>query len=321
GGAAYRAADVSLWFVNAAWNYLRYSADQATVQHALLGPVLAVIEHYIQGTAPGVSVGEDGLLYSRVTASATTWMDAKLGDWVVTARAGAAVEINALWYNALRIASALLELPGIPKPPESLSALAAKCNESFNGRFWNESAGCCFDVVDEKSADPALRPNQLLAMSLPFSVLRLDRHAAVLGRATAALLTPYGLRTLSDRDSGYQGRCQGNEVSRDRAVHNGSVFPWLLGPWVTATVRVRGRHAAVLEEARAAMRPSIERIRGAGHGHLCELFDGEPPHAPGGAIACSTGIAEMLRCYFEDILDQQPTHAPLASGNPLEQLA
>jgi glycogen debranching enzyme len=290
------------------------------VQHALLGPVMSVIEHYSQGTAPGVSVDDQGLCFSRATAAATTWMDAKLGDWVVTPRAGAAVEINALWYNALRVASALLELPGVAKPPEGMSTLAAKCYDAFNRRFWNEQAGCCFDVVDEKMVDGAIRPNQLLAVSSPFAVLRADRHAAVVERCATALLTPMGLRTLSDRDPGYQGHCQGNVVSRDRAVHNGSVFPWLLGPYVTAMMRVRGRGAAVLESARSAMRPCIERMRSDGRGHLCELFDGDAPHAPGGAIAASLGIAELLRCYFEDILDYQPSQKTLAGANPLEQL-
>jgi predicted glycogen debranching enzyme len=311
---AYRAADVSLWFVNAVWNYLRYSSDQATVQHALLGPILSVIEHYSHGTAPGVGVGEDGLLYSRLAASAMTWMDAKLGDWVVTPRAGAAVELNALWYNALRIVSALMEMPGIAKPPEALAALAGKCCEAFNRRFWNEDAGCCYDVVDEKSSDPAIRPNQLFALSLPFPILRADRHAAVLERCTAALLTPMGLRTMAESDPAYQGQYQGNVVSRDRAVHNGSVYAWLLGPYVAAMVRVRGRNAAVLAEARSVMRPCVERIGGPGYGHLCELFDGDAPHAPGGAVASCLGVAELLRSYFEDILDEQPAVPMLASG-------
>jgi predicted glycogen debranching enzyme len=316
----YRAADVSLWFVNAVWNYLHYSGDQATVQHALLGPVLSVIEHYSHGAAPGVGVAEDGLLQSRLAASATTWMDAKLGDWVITPRSGAAVEINALWYNALRIVSALMELPGIAKLPESLATLAGKCCETFNRRFWNDDAGCCYDVVDEKSADPAIRPNQLLAMSLPFPILRADRHAAVLERCAAALLTPFGLRTLAATDPAYQGQYQGNVVSRDRAVHNGSVYPWLLGPYVSAIVRVRGRNATVLADARSVLRPCVERIGGPGYGHLCELFDGDAPHAPGGAIASCLGVAELLRCYFEDLLDQRPPAPTIASGNPLEQL-
>jgi predicted glycogen debranching enzyme len=313
----YRAADVSLWFVNAVWNYLRYTGDQTTVQHALIGPVLSIIEHYRQGTAFGVGLGEDGLLLSRVAASATTWMDAKLGDWVITPRAGAAVEINALWYNALRIASALMELPGTAKPPEALSALAGKCCETFNRRFWNSDAECCYDFVDDKSADRAIRPNQLLAISLPFPILRADHHAAVLERVRSALLTPIGLRTLAESDPGYQGYYQGSVVSRERALHNGSVFPWLLGSYVSALVRVRGRNAAVLEEARSALRPCVERIAGPGCGHLCELFDGNAPHAPGGAVSASLGIAELLRCYVEDILDQQP--AMVATGDPLEQ--
>jgi glycogen debranching enzyme len=171
-------------------------------------------------------------------------------------------------------------------------------------------------VVDDHGTDPSVRPNQLLAVSLPFPVLSLDRHPTVLEKLHRALLTPFGLRTLAPDDPSYQGRYAGDVVSRDRACHQGSVFPWLLGQWVTAYLRVLGRGAVTRREALNFLQPCLGHVQGPGLGHLCELFDGDAPHRPGGAIASAAAVGEILRAYVEDILDQHPPALPTPAKTP-----
>jgi glycogen debranching enzyme len=243
-------------------------------------------------------------------------MDAKVGEWVVTPRAGRPVELNALWYNALRIAAELFERFGRTTQASDLRDLAAKAQASFNKKFWNAERGCCFDVVDDHGTDPSVRPNQLLAVSLPFPVLSIERHPTLLEKVHRALLTPFGLRTLAADDPSYQGRYTGDVVSRDRAYHQGSAFPWLLGPWVTAYLRVLGRGASTRREALRFLEPCLEHVQGAGMGHLCELFDGDAPHRPGGAIASAASVGELLRAYVEEILDHQPAALPTPAKTP-----
>ena len=244
-------------------------------------------------------------------------MDAKSGDWVATPRQGRAVEVNALWYNALCVAAELarrFEGPDRVDRSADYAALARSVREAFNRRFWNDEEGCCYDVIvgdeDGAAADASIRPNQLLAISLPFAVLSPDRHARVVERVRQELLTPAGVRTLAPSDPQYRGRYEGDAHARDRAYHNGPAFPWLLGPMVTAVVRTFGRGPAVLEQARAMLRPSLDRLRGDGLGHLPELFHGDAPHAPGGATTAPLAVAEILRCYAEDLLGRNPALPP-----------
>ena len=243
-------------------------------------------------------------------------MDAKVSDWVITPRGGRTVELNALWYNALCAAAQLCERFGDARRSEELATLAARVKASFNRRFWNEDEHCCYDVVEDHGPDPSVRPNQLLAISLPFAVLGIERHAEVIARCKEELLTPYGLRTLSPKHHSYQGRYAGNVVSRDRAYHQGSVYPWLLGAWIGANLRVSGRGDLARAHAMNWLRPCLDYIRNAGHGQLCELFDGDAPHRAGGAIASALSVGELLRTYVEDILDQQPTPAITARVVP-----
>jgi glycogen debranching enzyme len=234
-------------------------------------------------------------------------MDAKVGEWVITPRAGRPVEVNALWYNAVRIAAALAERVGQASRARELNTLADQIAVAFNQTFWNAGEACCYDVVADHFADASIRPNQLLAVSLPFAVLSADRHAAVLERCRADLLTPFGPRTLAPREHSYFGRYAGDVVARDRAYHQGCVHPWLLGPYVTAYLKVHGRGDAARNDARRLLDASLAHVRTHGLGHLCELFDGDTPHRPGGAIASAPAVGELLRCYVEDILDQAPT--------------
>jgi glycogen debranching enzyme len=243
-------------------------------------------------------------------------MDAKVGDWVVTPRVGRPVELNALWYNAVRIAAELCGRFNRPDRAKSLTELAATIREAFNLRFWNEDNRCCFDVVEDHGRDPSIRPNQLLALSLPFAVLDTERHERVLDRVKTELLTPCGVRTISPDDSRYHGRYEGNVQSRDRAHHNGSAFPWLLGPYVTALLNLRGRGPAARQEARDLLRTCLDHI--VNEGQLCELFDGDAPHRPAGAIASAISVGEVLRCYCEDVLGLGPA-APVLDQTAVSQ--
>jgi predicted glycogen debranching enzyme len=313
----YLGADVALWFANAVYAYLRYTRDEATVGGPLYETLLRIIEQYRRGTRLGISVDDTGLLRTHAPAAATTWMDAKVGDWVITPRQGRPVEINALWYNAVSIAAELATRFGRTTTADDLSALSRLIKFAFNDRFWHAAAGCCHDVVSDRGPDPAIRPNQLLAMSLPFPVLSIDRHSTALETVLQELKTPLGVRTLSPRDPGYVGRYAGNVVARDRAAHGGSAYPWLLGPLVTAYVRVHGRGDASRREASEILQGCIDHLASDGLGQLPELFDGDAPHNCGGAIASALSIAEVLRAYFEDVLDRAPvlpttsaSHAP-----------
>ena len=222
-------ADTSLWFINAIWQYLRYSGDEATVRK-LLDAALEIVRHYQAGTELGIAVRANGLLATRTPGCGTTWMDAKVGDWVITPRAGMPVELNALWYNAVRIVASLAARFGQAKRADELDVLADRIFRSFNARFWNESANCCFDVIDERGADASLRPNQLLAISLPFAALSAERHITVLEKMRRELMTPMGLRTLWPRDPAYQGRYGGDVVTRAIVrLHQGCVHPVAAG--------------------------------------------------------------------------------------------
>jgi glycogen debranching enzyme len=193
---------------------------------------------------------------------------------------------------------------------------ADQARDSFNARFWNADAGCCHDVLMDTGADSAIRPNQLLAISLPHAVLAPQRCALTLETLRRHLLTPFGVRTLSPDDPSFRGRYVGDVVSRDRAYHQGCAYPWMLGPYVTALLRTFGRDDFTMRQAREALAGCIGYLRGPGLGQLCELFDGEAPHKCGGAAASARSIAEVLRCYAEDLLDVVPPKLPHNEKTP-----
>jgi predicted glycogen debranching enzyme len=307
GPAVYQGADVSLWFVNAVHHYLRYVPDvPELVRHRLLDSVLQIIDAYRHGTSLGIRADQDGLIETHQPGAPTTWMDAQVQDWVVTPRSGKPVEINALWYNAVRIAADFAATSGQPERAEDLALLARSIQSAFNRRFWNAERGCCYDVIDEHGHDTSVRPNQLLAVALPFPVLNVDRFEPVLDRVRQELLTPSGVRTLSPGDRAYQGHYAGNIISRDRAYHQGCAFPWLLGAFVDAYLRVNGRGEGARAEARSALEACLTHLQGDGLGQICELFDGDKPYRRGGAIASATSVAEVLRAYAEDVLNLAP---------------
>jgi len=301
----YTAADTSLWLVHAADQYVRYNGDESALR-SWIEPVSKIISSFIKGTTLGVSCDADGLIVSRMPGVPATWMDAKCADWVITPRYGRAVEMQALWYNALRILSSWNERLGDTKAAGELSRTAMRTKASFNERFWSIDNRCLFDVVLDKGADASIRPNQLLSMSLSFPVLAPERHATVLEKVRQSLLTPFGVRTLSPEDPSYQGKYVGDVVARDRAYHQGCAFAWLLGPYVSALIRTYGQSDSVLRQARDVLAGVIGYMQAEGVGQLCELFDGDPPHRPGGAIASIAATGEILRVYVEDILDYKP---------------
>jgi predicted glycogen debranching enzyme len=284
----YNTADASLWFVYAVQKYLEYTEDYEFVRE--LWPFLTgIIKAYEKGTE-GIRMEKDALIYS---SPQLTWMDTKIGDWVITPREGKAVEINALWYNALRFMEDLAKQ--FDRDYSKYKSLAELVKKNFNEQFWNEEEGCLYDVIG-RFKDASIRPNQIFAVSLPHSMLSKEKEKKVMSKVEEELLTPYGLRSLSPKDSDYKGAYLGDQLTRDLSYHQGTVWPWLLGPFVTAYVKVRGKKG--VEKLLSAL---FEHLSDAGIGTISEIFDGDAPHKPKGCISQAWSVAEILRCYFEDV--------------------
>jgi glycogen debranching enzyme len=280
----YNTVDATLWYFEAIRAWLAVTEDFAFIRTNLLAALRGIIEWHEAGTRYGIRVDEDGLLQAGEPGVQLTWMDAKVGDWVVTPRHGKPVEIQALWYNALRI---MEELTGNARYGE----MAHQARLSFAAQFWNPETGCLFDVVHGENRDGSIRPNQLMALSLTYKILEDHEKAlSVLQVVESELLTPYGLRTLSPKDPHYRGKCTGDQASRDGAYHQGTIWPWLLGPYCDACFHVRGKvDAAGLTAALEAFHDDL------GVGQTPEIFDGDWPHAPRGCIAQAWSTAEILR--------------------------
>jgi predicted glycogen debranching enzyme len=295
----YHTADATLWFFHALHRYTLASGEHETLDHLLPG-LCDIVQHHIHGTRFGIGVDlSDGLLCQGAKGYQLTWMDAKVGDWVVTPRRGKAVEINALWYNALCLLHHWLEEEGGPRDsvatPENLTARIDQVRESFNKRFWAPELGYLYDVVDgELGDDPACRPNQLFAISLDHPVLDRARWPAVLEQVQQRLLTPVGLRSLAPGHPDYKARYDGDLRARDAAYHQGTVWAWLIGPFVDAWIKV---HPARPTEARRFLAGLVPHLAEAGVGSISEIFDAEPPFVPRGCIAQAWSVAEMLRAW------------------------
>ncbi|MFN8059157.1 MAG: amylo-alpha-1,6-glucosidase [Vicinamibacterales bacterium] len=296
----YNNIDSTLWYFEAIRAYLAATGDSQLARD--LYPVLVdIVDWHLRGTRYGIRADADGLLAGGEPGVQLTWMDAKVGDWVVTPRHGKPVEIQALWHNALRVLASLATVCD-PDARERYVLLADRARESFNARFWNDARGCLYDVVDGPDGDDgSLRPNQVFAVSLDQGLLPPERALAVVDVVERELLTPMGLRTLAPADARYQSRYEGGVASRDGAYHQGTVWPWLLGPFVTAYVRVHGGSAAARNQAAAWLRALEPHLSTAGLGHVSEIFDAEAPHAPRGCIAQAWSVAELLRCAVDDV--------------------
>ncbi len=289
----YNTADATLWMFWAVQKYLQHSGDREFVDE-FLTVLVDAIDWHARGTHYGIGADSDGLLRVGEASTQLTWMDAKVGEWVVTPRHGKPVEINALWYNALRFLQELNARHSGPEP--------AQVADRFGRRFWNEEQGYLNDVVDGGVlVDASLRPNQIIAVSLPYPAIEGSRARAVVGAVERDLLTPYGLRTLSPRDPRYRGHCVGDQWKRDGAYHQGTVWPWLLGPFITAYVRTAERKRAARARARSWLRAFGGHMHEAGIGQVSEIFDGDEPHDPRGCIAQAWSVAEILRAAVEDL--------------------
>ncbi|HVK88959.1 MAG TPA: amylo-alpha-1,6-glucosidase [Kofleriaceae bacterium] len=293
----YHTADATMWFFHAVDRYYRASRDQRTLTQ--LVPLLRdIVHHHLVGTRFGIHADPvDGLLSQGAPGYQLTWMDAKAGDWVVTPRRGKAVEINALWYNALRLLEGWVAETGDGAYASELRELADRVYASFNERFWNPSAGHLFDVIDgETGDDPACRPNQVFAISLPHAVLAPERWAGVLEAVERELLTPVGLRSLSPKHPDYKRNYHGDLLTRDAAYHQGTVWSWLIGAYVDAILRARPSDVA---SARRALDGLRDHLGDYCVGFVGEVFDAEEPYTPGGCVAQAWGVAELLRCLLK----------------------
>jgi predicted glycogen debranching enzyme len=293
----YNTADATLWFFHALERYLRSSGDQVTLVH-LLPTMIDIVDHHIQGTRFGIRVDPaDGLLRQGAEGYQLTWMDAKVDGWVVTPRRGKAVEINALWYNALRLLEGwLTELRGDDAAAE-IKARADCVYKAFNERFWMPDRGYLYDVLDGDPAEAALcRPNQLFAISLDHPVLETSRWASVIEVVRSRLLTPVGLRSLAPGEPEYKPQYSGDLRARDAAYHQGTVWAWLMGSWVDAWIKM---HPGDRTGARRFLDGCITDLNSFGLGTIGEVFDAEPPYTPRGCIAQAWSVAEVLRCWVK----------------------
>lgn len=287
----YNTVDATLWYFEAIRAYYAATEDD-TVLHTLF-PILAdIVDWHIRGTRYRIQVDPaDGLLYAGETGTQLTWMDAKVGDWVITPRIGKPVEVNALWYNALRTMIQFARY--LKKPSQDYEVAAKHALKSFS-RFWNERTGYCYDVIDgPEGPDEALRPNQILAVSLPESPLTPEQQRMVVDACAQHLLTSHGLRSLDPDHPQYQGQYGGDRWQRDRAYHQGTVWGWLLGPFVVAHLRVYRDPV----QARSFLEPMAHQLLAHGVGSLSEIFDGDAPMTPRGCIAQAWTVAEVLRTW------------------------
>jgi predicted glycogen debranching enzyme len=290
----YHTADATLWFFHALHRYVSITGDRGTLE-LLLPSLRDVVEQHVRGTHFGIHVDpEDGLLSQGEQGYQLTWMDAKVGDWVVTPRRGKAVEINALFYNALRLMERWSHETGDNAAASNFAQRAEQTQASFNRRFWYADGGYLYDLIDgEHGDDAALRPNQILAISLDHPVLDNSRWKAVVDQVARNLLTPVGLRSLAPSHPDYKPTYDGDLRARDAAYHQGTVWAWLIGPFIDAWLRVHPYEAATAREFLAGFQPHLKE---AGIGSISEIFDAEPPYHPRGCIAQAWSVAEVLRC-------------------------
>ena len=286
----YHTADATMWFFHAIWRYFNATNDRETIR-MLIPKLLDIIDCHIRGTRFNIHVDPaDGLLAQGAEGYQLTWMDAKVGDWVITPRRGKAVEINALWYNALRILEQLVLKEGDDAKAREMDAHANRARKSFNERFWYDEGQYLYDVVDAN--DPALRPNQIFSISLDFPVLDESRWRRVVSVVNDALLTPVGLRSLTRTHADYKSAYDGDLRSRDAAYHQGTVWGWLIGPFIDAWLKV---HPGDSDSALHLLDGFRAELGAACIGTISEVFDAEPPFTPRGCVAQAWSVAEVLR--------------------------
>ncbi|MFQ6074069.1 MAG: amylo-alpha-1,6-glucosidase [Candidatus Bathyarchaeia archaeon] len=317
----YNTVDATLWYFNAVLQFLKYTSDFEFVRRELWTTLKSIIEYLVEGTLYSIHVDEDGLV---VHGSQLTWMDVVTDGQPVTPRDGKAVEIQALWYNALKTMQLLAVDFNQKEEAKKYSAMAEKARKSFLEKFWNSNEGCLYDVIQDEHKDSSIRPNQVIAAALDFIMLDNAKAEQVVETVWKRLWGRYGLRTLAPSDSRYKGRCKGDRRQRDRAYHNGTVWAWTVGPFVTAFLKTK-KYAQKwrIFAFEDFLRPLFyEEIFRAGLGTISEIFDGDPPHEPDGCIAQAWSVAESLRAYIEDVTLKRPPYEQriLEIANPHSEL-
>jgi len=295
GEVEYNTVDGTLWLFIAAHNYIQQSGDVEFLRNTLYRATLDIINWHNRGTLFNINNDpSDDLLFAGEPGVQLTWMDAKIGDYVVTPRIGKPVEINALWYNALRIAGAWATLLGNSQDANNLNAQANATLSSFKQKFVNEKVGCLYDVINGSHKDASIRPNQLFSISLPFPLLDNERAKSVVSVVRDQLLTPTGLRTLAPGNPAYRGRFEGDMAARDSAYHQGTVWPWLIGPFVSAYLFAFGRDEATLAYCDNVLKSVETQLSACCLGSLSEVYDGDSPQHPGGCPAQLWSIAQLI---------------------------
>ena len=290
--ADYNTVDATLWYFEAIRAYVDWTGDREFVGEFLFDKLVDIIRCHLRGTRYGIRVDTDGLVIAGGPGTQLTWMDAKIGDLVITPRIGKPVEIQALWYNALRIMSDLSLHFGRKPEHRKFDSMAEMCEQSFNAVFWNEDEQCLFDLVDRNERDASVRPNQIFAAGLPHTMLAPDRLRAVVDKVEAELLTPVGLRSLSPKDKRYCPTYIGSPLERDSAYHQGTVWAWLIGAFVDAYARAYPESDEHVERFTAGL---ISHLSEAGIGQVSEIFDAERPFTPRGCFAQAWSVGELLR--------------------------
>jgi len=301
----FNTVDATLWFFEAVRAYLDHTGDEKFVREELYCVLKDIIDWHVRGTRYNIRMLENGLLNAGEKGVQLTWMDARIGDWVVTPRAGKPVEIQALWFNALKIMEYLAIRFNDNEAVKRFRTSSALVQWTFNRMFWNEEQSCLYDVVNGGNPDGSIRPNQIFAVSLRYSMLPRERAAKILEVVERELLTPYGLRTLSVTDPNYKGRYEGNPYQRDCAYHQGTVWPWLIGPFISAYLKVHGNTPETRQHARDLLSPLQEHFNEGCLGQISEIYDGSVPQFERGCFAQAWSVGQIMQVLSEDIWQKE----------------
>ncbi len=296
----YNTVDGTLWFFQAVYKYLQYTEDEETVIKHIYPHLKDIINHHIKGTLYDIYMDEDGLISAGGSGTQLTWMDVKVNGWVVTPRHGKAVEINALWYNALKIMEELSIR--FNEDGSYYNNLAVRIKEEFVKVFWNEEEKCLYDVIQDGKPIKNIRPNQIMAVSLPFTMLDKGKSEFVVRKVHQKLYTPLGLRSLDVENKEYVGQYTGDVIKRDGAYHQGTVWAWLIGPFIESYVKVCNYSEQSKEKAKAMIDQFYYHMQDSCIGSISEIFEGDEPFNPKGCPAQAWSVAEVLRAYVE-VLD------------------
>ncbi|OPJ55036.1 amylo-alpha-1,6-glucosidase [Alkalithermobacter paradoxus] len=293
----YNTVDGTLWYFYGVYKYLEYTNDYDFVKNNIYEKLKEIINYHINGTKYNIKMDSDFLITAGEKGTQLTWMDAKVDDWVVTPRHGKAVEINALWYNALKIMANLSEK--FEEDHSYYEDIAQKVKESFNKLFWNEDKKYLYDVINENSKDDKIRPNAIFAVSLPYPILQKEKRKYIVDKAYKELYATYGMRSLSEYEDEYIGVYGGNRYKRDAAYHQGTTWAWLIGHFITSYVKVYGKSENLIKKF---IDPFKDHLKDQCVGQIAEIFDGNEPIIPRGCFAQAWSVAEILRTYIEDII-------------------